>query len=79
MLAVQPIDPHTGKRSQKKRRYLPRESDKAQKQRRSGQPVNEPTGRDPRHPIADQRNGLTAKKETKISMPQSAPRVGKTP
>src|ERR1700722_17947390 len=40
--------------------------------------INQPGGRQPRHPRADHRDALTEEKELKVRMPQRPPGVGDT-
>ena len=56
-------------------RNLPGEADRAQQQRRSGEPVDQPDGRDARHPRADERDALPAEEEPEVAMAQRAPCV----
>jgi len=59
---VEAINPHACKRREEKCRNLPGKADRAQQQRRAGQAIDQPTGGDPRHPGADQRDRLAAEK-----------------
>jgi hypothetical protein len=75
LAAIQAVHPYAGEGCKQKGGNLPRKADRAQQQRRSRQPVDQPTGGDARHPRADQRNALTAKEEPEVAMPQRAPRM----
>ena len=75
--AVDAVDDHARQWRQQERGNLPGEPDRAQQQRRFGQPVDEPRRGDAGHPRADERNALAAKEEAEIAMPQRAPGVRK--
>ena len=75
LASVEAVDPDAGKRRQHKCGNLSRESDQSQQQRRPRQPVDQPTGGDPRHPGANQRDALPGKEQPEVAVTQRAPRV----
>src|ERR1017187_965073 len=70
---IEAVNPYACERSDEKSGNLSREGDDAEKQRRPGEFVNEPTGGDARHPGADERNALSGEKQAVIAMTQCAP------
>ena len=72
---VDAVDDDARKRRQQKRGNLAGEADRAQQQRRLGQPVDEPRRGHARHPRADQRDALPAEEEPEVAMAQRAPGV----
>ncbi len=47
----------------------------AQQQRRMGQAIDQPAGREPRHPGADHRDALTEEEQLEVAVPQRSPGV----
>src|SRR5208282_1600782 len=72
---VDAVDNDPGHGCEKECRYLPGEAYGAQQKRGFGEAVDEPGGRDARHPRADEGDALAAEEETKIAMAQSPPCV----
>jgi len=66
---IQPIDQHPGKRCQQESGNLSCKTYQSQKQRRTRKAINEPTGGDASHPGANQRNALTGKEQSEITVP----------
>jgi hypothetical protein len=75
LATVQPIEQHAREGGQKKHRNLPDEAHRTQQQCGFREPVDQPRGRDARHPLADQRNTLATKKQPEVTVPQRPPRV----
>jgi hypothetical protein len=73
--AVEPVHPYAGKGRQKKGGNLSCKADRAQQQRRAGQPVDQPAGGHARHPRADHRDALPAKEKPEVAMAQRPPRM----
>ena len=71
-VAVPAVDEDAGEGGEQERGDLPGEADQAEQERRAGQPVDQPAGRDPRHPGADQRDGLAGEEEPVVAMVQGA-------
>jgi hypothetical protein len=69
-VAVETIDPDTGKWSEEEDWYLSAEADQAEQEGRVSQPIHEPTGGDSGHPGANERNPLTTKEEPVVAMPK---------
>ena len=76
LAAIESIDKHSGKWSQKKRGDLSGEAYNTEQEGRAGKPVDEPAGGDASHPGADQRDALAGKEESKVAMTQRSPRMG---
>ena len=74
--AIQAVHPDSGEGREKKCGDLSREADDAQQERRAGEAIDEPAGREARHPRAHQRNALSTEVQAKISVAQRAPGVG---
>ena len=51
------------------------EADDAKQKCRTGEPVNEPTGGESRHPGADERDALAGEEELEVAMTHGAPCV----
>ena len=69
------LDPDAGERPQGEGDDLPREADDAEQQGRAGQPVDQPSRRQPRHEAADQRHALAGDEEAEVRVP-AAPAGG---
>ena len=76
LAAVEPVHPYAGEGRQQKGGNLPGKADRAQQQRRTGEPVDQPAGGHARHPRADERDGLPAEEEPEVAMAQRPPGVG---
>ena len=67
--AIQAVDPYAGERGQQEGGDLSHEADQAQQQGGASQPVDQPTGGDPRHPGADEGNTLSAEEQPEVAVP----------
>ena len=75
--AIHAVDPHARERCKQEGGHLADEADDAQQKRRAGKPIDQPRGRDARHPGADERDRLTGEEEAEIAVAQCSPGVGK--
>src|SRR4051812_34386811 len=71
-MAIEAIHEHAGERRQQQRRYLSAETDDAEEECGSGNPVDEPARRDARDPRPDERYRLPAEEETVVTVSESA-------
>ena len=75
LAAIEALDPDARKWSQRKRNNLPREAHDAKQQRRMGQAIDQPAGRQPRHPGADHGDALAEEEELEVAVSQRSPGV----
>src|SRR5262249_42643111 len=73
-MTIPPIDPYTRERRQQEGGNLPGKAHQTESKWRFGQTENQPTGRNLRHPPADERQALPAEKQTVVAVPESAQR-----
>lgn len=74
-MPIQAVDPDTGEGREDKGRHLSGKTDEAEQHRRTGEPVDQPTGGYTGHPGADQRNALAAEEELVVAMAERAQRM----
>src|ERR1700723_3839641 len=75
LAAIEALDPDACKWSQGKRNNLTREAYDAKQQRRMGQSIDQPAGRQTRHPCADHGDALAEEKEFEVAVSQRSPGV----
>ena len=73
-MAIPAVEPDAGQRRQEHRRHLPGERHQPEQELGIGEPVDQPRGGQPRHPRADERDGLADEEQAEVAGAERAER-----